>query len=80
MHMFQVGNIARAYCVSSIWLASFLLFCSGIAKVWSVGPSYLFSDIVISRGVHVLFGFTEIAIGVLVVTLANIAVARIVLA
>ena len=64
-------HCATVYSQASLTFASLILFCAGIAKVWSVGPAYLFHDIIISREIHILIGIIEISLGILAFTFAK---------
>jgi hypothetical protein len=45
--------------------SSFMLFLTGIGKVWSFGPVLFLGDVMITRFAHALLGSLEICVGVL---------------
>lgn len=54
-----------------------LLYCAGIGKLWSIGPAYLFGNIVLSRELHIAIGLVEIVVGVMAFVFSNSRAVRI---
>jgi hypothetical protein len=71
------GELLRLFSLAVVLSGGVLLYCAGIAKLWSVGPAYLFGTVVLSRELHVAIGLAEIALGALVFAFRGLPVVRI---